>query len=71
MLARVGRGMLWGAVGYVAGAVVTYALTMMLSSNVHDRQLEAAMTAAFAGGPLLALVGFIYGVTRRGRLQRE
>jgi uncharacterized membrane protein len=52
---------------YLAGAVLTYVATGWLSSNVHDRELEALMTAAFVVGPLCALVGFVAGVARRTR----
>lgn len=65
MLGRVGRALLWGAIGYVAGAVATYWLIMWLSSNAHDRSLEASMTAAFVGGPLCAVVGLVAGAVRR------
>ena len=67
MLRRFGRGLLWGTAGYIIGAVATYALFMLLSSNVHDRDVEAPMTAAFFGGPIVALVGFIVGAVRRPR----
>lgn len=65
MLAPVGRGLGWAIVGYLVGAVMTYGLIMWLSSNVHDRQMEAGMTGAFVVGPLCALVGLIAGVARR------
>jgi ABC-type branched-subunit amino acid transport system permease subunit len=67
MLMRLGRGFLWAVGAYLAGAVLTYALTLWLSSNVHDREVEALMTGAFVGGPLCALLGFIAGVARRSR----
>ncbi len=67
MLRRFGRGLLWAAAGYMLGALGTYQLTMWLSSNTHDRQLEAGMTAAFVVGPLCALVGLIVGLTRPPR----
>ncbi len=38
----------------------------MLSSNSHDRDLEAAMAGAFVFGPLAALVGFVVGVIKGG-----
>ena len=65
MLARLGRGLLWAAVAYLLGAVSTYALVTWLSSNVHDRQVEAGMPGAFVVGPLCALAGLVAGVARR------
>ncbi|HEX8692907.1 MAG TPA: hypothetical protein VF746_10835 [Longimicrobium sp.] len=46
----------WRAVGRV-----------FLSSNTHDGDVEAAMTAAFVCGPLAALIGFVVGLVRSGR----
>ena len=63
------RACLWAILGYVAGAVVGYFLILGLSSNRHDRGVEAAMTACFAVGPVGALIGFVFG-WRRGRRQR-
>jgi hypothetical protein len=65
MLRRIGRGLLWGSAGYLGGAIATYFLTMSLSSNVHDRALEASMTGAFVVGPAAALAGFLIGFFRR------
>jgi len=31
----------------------------MLSSNTHDKSMEAAMTGAFYTGPLAAVLGFV------------
>jgi hypothetical protein len=36
----------------------------MLSSNAHDRSVEAAMTGAFLFGPLVGLIGFVIGAAR-------
>ncbi|MGQ0455643.1 MAG: hypothetical protein ACT4OU_01140 [Hyphomicrobium sp.] len=47
--------------GYVLGALAWYFGVMTLSSNTHDRLLEAQMTAAFIGGPIGAVVGGIAG----------
>ena len=55
-------------VGYVLGALLwNFAIVMLVSSNTHDRNVEAQMTAAFIGGPIGALVGAIAGwlVARR------
>ena len=53
--------LLFGLGGYVLGAVVGYALVNALSSNAHDKDLEAAMTGAFLTGPLGAVIGAICG----------
>jgi len=62
---RIGRGFLWALVGYFVGAFVAYVLTMGLSTNTHDKVLEAAMTAVFVAGPFFALLSFVGGVLRR------
>jgi hypothetical protein len=43
--------------GYLAGAVLGYGAIELFSGNVHDKEIEAAMTAAFATGPLGGLLG--------------
>ena len=60
-------GLLGLVAGYIAGAVLGYFLIEGFSSNQHDRSVEAAMTAAFATGPLFALIGLIIGIIRSGR----
>lgn len=47
--------------GYLVGALAGYGLIGMLSSNIHDKPLEMAMTAAFVTGPLGAVVGLVVG----------
>lgn len=42
--------------GFVAAAAVGYFLIGLLSSNRHDRSVEAAMTAIFVLGPLGAVI---------------
>jgi hypothetical protein len=44
---RFAIAMLCGVAGYVVVAIVSYFLVLELSSNVHDREVEAAMSAAF------------------------
>ncbi len=63
------RACLWAVLGYIAGAVAGYFLIMTFSSNTHDRGVEAAMTAAFAFGPLGALAGFVIGWVRAGAVR--
>jgi hypothetical protein len=48
-------------VGYPVFAVVGYFVIELLSDNNFDRSVEAAMTAAFAIGPLGAVVGLVTG----------
>jgi hypothetical protein len=46
--------------GYVLGAMIGYSLISQ-SSNSHDSPVEAAMTGAFASGPIGAVVGGVAG----------
>jgi len=39
----------------------------VLSGNTHDRSVEAAMSAAFIGGPALAVVLGLFGSGRSRR----
>ena len=48
-----------GLVGYIAGAIGGYFLIATFSSNTHDRSVEAAMTGAFAAGPIAAIVAAV------------
>ena len=64
---RVGTALLYAIVAYVVAALAGYLLVQQLSSNVHDRAVEAAMTGAFVVGPLGAVVGFVVGLVRGGR----
>jgi hypothetical protein len=59
--------LLFGLGGYVLGAVLGYALVGVLSSNAHDKSLEAAMTGAFFTGPAGAVIGAILGAAFGGR----
>ena len=59
MRRRLMFGCLWGALSYLAGAVAGGVLTAMLSSNTHDKSVEAVMTGAFYAGPLAAVLGFV------------
>ena len=51
-------------VGYLIGALGGGLLVSVLSSNTHDRSLEAAMTGAFVLGQLIALLGGALGYVR-------
>ena len=64
---RIGMAVLFAVVGYVVVAAASYFLVDLFSSNVHDRQVEAAMTSAFVFGPLGAAVAFVIGLVRGSR----
>jgi hypothetical protein len=64
---RFALGVLGAIAGYVAFAFAGYNLIELLSSNVHDRSVEAAMTSAFVAGPLGALIGLVAGIVLGGR----
>lgn len=53
-----------GLAGYLCGAFGGGLLVSLLSSNTHDRSMEAAMTGAFVLGPLGGLIGFVIGLRR-------
>jgi membrane associated rhomboid family serine protease len=57
--------------GYALGAFAGFFIIQWLSSNVHDRSVEAAMTSAFVFGPLGAVAGFVVGFVLAGRLSRR
>ncbi len=59
---RVSIALLFAIGGYVIVAFVSYFLVGWLSSNTHDRSVEAAMTSAFVFGPVGAVVAFIAGL---------
>jgi hypothetical protein len=54
-----GLSLLAGVIGYVVGLFGGIGLVNLLSSNTHDRSIEAAMTGAFLIGPLVAVVAFV------------
>jgi prepilin signal peptidase PulO-like enzyme (type II secretory pathway) len=65
------RGLLWAVAGYPLGALAGYFAVQWLSSNSHDRSVEAAMTAVFVAGPLLAVIAFGAGFARAVRERRS
>lgn len=67
MLKRIFCGIAAAASGYVGGAVLGYVMVGCLSSNTHDRAVEAVMTGAFFVGPLVAVIAFILGFAWGGR----
>lgn len=64
---RIAMGFLGGLLGYLLGAFGGGFLVSALSSNTHDRSVEAAMTGAFVLGPLVAVIGAVAGVWWSGR----
>jgi Na+/proline symporter len=64
---RLATGVLCALVGYVAIAAAGYFLVSQFSPNMHDRSVEAAMTAAFVFGPIGAILAFIGGFVVAGR----
>jgi hypothetical protein len=56
--------------GYVIAAFLGYFLIDWLSSNTHDRSVEAAMTSAFVLGPLGAVIAFVIGLFLAGGSSR-
>ncbi len=64
---RFGTGLLYAVAGYALGALAGCFAVQGLSSNTHDRSVEAAMTGAFVAGPLLAVIAFGIGFARAAR----
>jgi hypothetical protein len=64
MLRLIGIGFLWAVPGYIIGALVGGLLVSKLSSNRHDRSMEAATTGLLMVGPLVAIVAFVIGYLR-------
>ena len=64
MSKRIAMGILGGMLGYVLGAFGGGYLVSVLSSNTHDRSVEAAMTGAFVLGPLAGVVGALVSFWR-------
>ena len=58
---RVVMAIVFGLGGYVIGGVLGYAFVSNVSDNVHDRDVEAAMTSAFVIGPVCALAAGVCG----------
>lgn len=55
----VGIALLAAIVGYVVGLFGTMTAIQLFSSNQHDKSMEAAMTGAFVGGPLIAIISVL------------
>lgn len=59
MLTRILTALAAALAAYFAFALLGGWLVSKVSANAHDRELEAAMTGAFACGPLGALAAFV------------
>lgn len=70
MKKRMVVGLLWGICGYVVAVEASYFLILLLSSNMHDRSLVAAMNSAFVFGPGGAVASFAVCMVRMGRRRR-
>lgn len=68
---RFGIALLSALGGYLVGAFGGGWLVTALSSNMHDRSVEAAMTGAFFFGPALAVAAFIAAVLWRRSAQKS
>lgn len=68
---RLGIGLLFAVGGYAIAAFAGYFLIGWLSSNRHDRTVEAAMTSVFVAGPVGAVVAFLLGFVRGPRASSE
>jgi hypothetical protein len=54
-----GLSLLAAVVGYVVGLFGGMVLVNLMSSNTHDKSVEAVMTGAFFIGPLVAVLSFV------------
>ena len=64
---RFGLALVYAVGGYIVAAGLGYFLIQQFSANVHDRDLEAAMTSALVTGPIGAVAAFVIGFVRNGR----
>ncbi len=61
---RLAHAIGYAIAGYFAGALLGYAAVMGLSTNTHDRAMEAGMTGAFFFGPLVGIIAGVIGALR-------
>jgi hypothetical protein len=71
VLRRIGFGLFFAIIGFLAAAIASYFLILEFSSNTHDRSVEAAMTSVFFFGPVGGLAGLVSGVIFGGRRTRR
>ncbi|MEZ0540083.1 hypothetical protein [Fibrella arboris] len=58
---KIGISLFGGFVGYVLVAVFGFFLLIRLSSDTHDREVEAAITRLLTLGPIGAIQGIFMG----------
>ena len=58
-----GLSLLAAVIGYFVGLFGGMVLINLMSSNTHDKSVEAAMTGAFFIGPLVAVLAFVITLT--------
>jgi hypothetical protein len=59
------------ASGYVAGGLLGFAAIQVMSTNAHDRDVEAAMTGAFVTGPIVAVFALVAWAIYRATSQSK
>jgi hypothetical protein len=64
MARRLAIALMWAVAGYLLGAFGGGYAISVLSSNSHDRSVEAAMSGAFVTGPIGAVMGALVGALR-------
>jgi hypothetical protein len=64
MARRIAMALVWAVAGYLVGAFAGGYAISVLSSNTHDRAVEAAMSGAFVTGPIGAVMGALLGTAR-------
>ena len=62
MLKIIGMSLLAGLGGYVVGMIAAMVLINYLSSNTHDRSVEAAMSSVFVYGPVSGILSFVFAL---------
>ena len=66
-----GVALLAASLGYIVGLFGTMAAIELFSSNTYDKSLEAAMTGAFVGGLLIAVISMIAILALRRKRSSE
>lgn len=61
------RAILCMLLGFAIGAIACAVLISLFSGNTHDKSVEMAMTAAFVGGPIGAIIGLVAGLMWKPR----
>ncbi len=58
---RLGRGLLFGLVGFVLSTGISYVLVLQMYTR-HDRELAAAMGSFFFFGPIGGAIALVIGL---------